>query len=791
MWVSDIGGTTIGSINAGTETAILRVVNGDLISTHTGSTPDITAGTVVLQSPGSTGSLGRLGRPLLLQTSNLRASITGTGDINLTNVAAGGNLNVALAQTGSTIGGAITLTVAGGNLTTTATTGTAISAVNHAVTLTASGAILSGTPSGVTDVSAPGLAVPGATGIGTAANPLKTALDDAGPNGGTFAASVGTGGVFVSNTSPAMNVGNVSGVAGVTATGGNVTIAASADLAVLQPVSTATSGPNTGAVTLSGNGNITVQSAVNGGSASVLGGAGADVITINADGSVPLTLNGQGGGDSYQVGIALLTSPVIIAATGGGTNTATVKGPVSAATLTVTSTQVSLTAAQAVNYSGIQGLVVNGGVGGDTFNVQSAASGTPVTVNGGNGDDTFNVRASANASVTVNGGSQNTADTLNYNTAGLTGINVQPTQITADGVQPVFYSGMEVVNPLFADAFNRADSPNLGSAWTQQAGQFAVSGNRAVSQAALSVATANGLFLADAAVSADVTVPAARGALVGLLTRYSGPGDSHAYLGGIFFVSGHFYAGLWRNVNGTWVGLGSRLLAGFSGSGNIRLENFGKDLELFVNNTLRLAAADAALTSGTAGMRATLGGRLDNLVVSRQQTVPAFQDNFNRPNNPTLGPNWTNPVSGLRVVSNQARGTTALSLATVAGVRLADVTVSADVTVPRVNGGLAGLVARYSGPGSNNMYLGGILFSGGVYRAVILRNLRGAWTVLGISGSLGGANVSRNVRFQVVGTTLQLFVGGTLEVGVTDAALSSGGVGLRTTANGTFDNFSF
>jgi hypothetical protein len=61
----------------------------------------------------------------------------------------------------------------------------------------------------------------------------------------------------------------------------------------------------------------------------------------------------------------------------------------------------------------------------------------------------------------------------------------------------------------------------------------------------------------------------------------------------------------------------------------------------------------------------------------------------------------------------------------------------------------------------------------------------------GFNRRLGTANVSRNVRFEVVGTSLRLFVGGTLEVGVTDAVLSSGGVGLRTTANGIFDNFSF
>jgi hypothetical protein len=89
------------------------------------------------------------------------------------------------------------------------------------------------------------------------------------------------------------------------------------------------------------------------------------------------------------------------------------------------------------------------------------------------------------------------------------------------------------------------------------------------------------------------------------------------------------------------------------------------------------------------------------------------------------------------------------------------------------------------------MYFGAIRFAGGVYSAVIFRNVGGTWTLLGSSASLGTANVSRNARFQAVGTSLSLFVDNVLEVGVTDSALAVGAVGLRTTAGGTFDNFSF
>jgi hypothetical protein len=524
---------------------------------------------------------------------------------------------------------------------------------------------------GLASITVTNLAVTAAGGVGTAATPIQTALS-------SFAASAGTGGVFVGNTGATMSVGTVAGVSGVAATGGAVTLSTSGSLAVSAPVSTATSGANAGAVTLAGSGTITVEGAVSGSAASVLGGAG---------------------------------------------------------------------------------------------------------------DDTITVKPSAVTAITVNGGAHVTGDTLNYDTAGLSGIDVLASEITAAGVQPVSYSNVQAVNPPFADAFDRADSATLGSAWTQQAGQFAVSSQKAVSQAALSLATASGLTLADAAVSADVAVPAVNGSLAGLLTRYAGPGDGHSYLGGIYFASGSYHAGLWRNVTGAWYLMQSRALAGSKGSGNVRLENFGKDLELFVNNALQVAAADAALTSGLVGMRATLNATLDNFVVSREM-APAFQDGFDRLNSPTLGPSWANPISGLVVASDQARGTAALSLATVAAVTLADVTVSADVAVPPVNGKMAGLAARYSGPGGANMYLGAIVFSGGAYQAVITRNLGGTWTQLG-AANLAGSIVQRHVQFQVVGTRLQLFVDGTLEVSVTDSALSAGGVGLWTRQGGTFVNFSF
>jgi hypothetical protein len=386
LWISALGGAAIGSVNAGTDFAILKTDTGDLTSTHTGSTPDITAGTVILIGGG--GSFGNAANPLLTQTGNLRASTTGTGSINITNVAAGGNLNVASA---STANGDINLTAAGGNLTTTAASGTAINAPGNTVTLNASGAIVSGTGAGVTDVAAANLAATGATGVGTAANPLKTVLSSSGTFGGSFAASGGTGGVFLSNTSAAMNVGSVGGLSGVTATGGAVTLTTSGDITVLDGVSTASSGPGAGAVTVSGNGTINILAPLTGASATVLGGSSADVITVETTGPTPLTVNGQGGGDIYELDFGNLASPINLVATGGGTNSATVNSTAASAALVVTPTQVTWNGSETITYSGIQQLVVDGGNAGNTFTIQGTAASTPVQLNTGNGNDAITV----------------------------------------------------------------------------------------------------------------------------------------------------------------------------------------------------------------------------------------------------------------------------------------------------------------------------------------------------------------------------------------------------------------
>jgi hypothetical protein len=265
-WIALIGGAAVGSVDVGTDTAFLKTVNGNLTSTHTGSTPDVLAASVNLSSPGTSGSFGTAANPLLVQTSTLKASVTGTGSINVTNVAAGGNLAVTSA---TTTNGAINLGVAGGNLTTTAASGTDISAPGNTVTLSASGAIISGTGSGITDVAAAQLTATAGTGIGTSANPLKTAV-------ATLSASGGSGGVFVTNTG-ALTLGTVS------ATGASISVSTSGALTVPAGASVQDSG---GPVTLTADTSnsgvtITLDGVLSGTAVNVFGGDASDTFNID------------------------------------------------------------------------------------------------------------------------------------------------------------------------------------------------------------------------------------------------------------------------------------------------------------------------------------------------------------------------------------------------------------------------------------------------------------------------------------------------------------------------------
>jgi hypothetical protein len=169
-----------------------------------------------------------------------------------------------------------------------------------------------------------------------------------------------------------------------------------------------------------------------------------------------------------------------------------------------------------------------------------------------------------------------------------------------------------------------------------------------------------------------------------------------------------------------------------------------------------------------------------------------FTDNFNRPNAPDLGPDYTQPSGQLAI-----RKETAVALGTEMGVALvndlssADVTMEADINVRR-EGSQAGLMTRYTpavGAQLESYYLARLVRRKGMVYAEILRVVDGQAQRLGQRVALGDHQRNRTLRFELVGNELRLLINGKVKVSVTDDAIAGPGlVGLRARNKGIFDN---
>src|SRR5262245_58199059 len=166
--------------------------------------------------------------------------------------------------------------------------------------------------------------------------------------------------------------------------------------------------------------------------ATLTGGASANTFIVS-DWVGLADLDGAGGGDDYRINLAIGNGVFDIDDSGGsGVDDLTVNGTDLRDVLTVRRDAV-LRLSQAVNYSGIERLLIGAGSGNDTVTVDSAS--TSLIVNGGFGDDTVNLTYDASiqfdpltglttvfsipTSVLVNGNS-GTADVLNVSFTGIT-----------------------------------------------------------------------------------------------------------------------------------------------------------------------------------------------------------------------------------------------------------------------------------------------------------------------------------------------------------------------------------
>ena len=165
-----------------------------------------------------------------------------------------------------------------------------------------------------------------------------------------------------------------------------------------------------------------------------------------------------------------------------------------------------------------------------------------------------------------------------------------------------------------------------------------------------------------------------------------------------------------------------------------------------------------------------------------------FSDAFNRRNSTVISASWTERRGDFAIIGNMAyaRSLTA-SVMTVNGFSAADVSVQATVRVNRAYS--VGLAARSTGTGDDGMYLGCLAHVRTGYQAQIWRNVGGSWAMIASGRAAAGAGT---LRFDVVGSSLAVFLNGVKVAATTDTAISGPGTaGLRFWGvGGSADNFS-
>jgi hypothetical protein len=298
--------------------------------------------------------------------------------------------------------------------------------------------------------------------------------------------------------------------------------------------------------------------------------------------------------------------------------------------------------------------------------------------------------------------------------------------------------------------------------------------------------------LGDVAVEADVPVVA--DTRVGLVARYTTAGYYRALL--YFYPSGLTYSAKidWINADTSLVQVSPSIVISTSTLTNhhVNFELLGDILTLYVDGAEIRSGKDDTFTGlGQVGLWGDQGATFDNFLVRSIDQVAA--DAFGPSGN--LAPTWTAQNGGFMQVDGHAQGTQSLqNVATMNGPRLADVSVSATLTVANVAGHLTGVILRYQ---DANDYLTAVIFdSGGAVYVKIVQYVNGNATTPLPPVLLSGVNVGDavDIRFEALGDQLLLWVNGVLKAPqnapVTTTLLGPGLVGMLAYNDSTVDDFS-
>ena len=362
--------------------------------------------------------------------------------------------------------------------------------------------------------------------------------------------------------------------------------------------------------------------------------------------------------------------------------------------------------------------------------------------------------------------------------------------------------------------FEGRDWTTRGVPWFEQEGSVAVIDGKAIVQsqeAALvrafdesllpdwdeSAAGLERIWGADIAVQADVNVGTEGHSEAGLVARHSGQDGSDMYVATLVGEDGVYSVQLWRRVAGQWLCLSESKVD--TGTGTLRFTLAGTKLCVYFNDHCEASVTDTAISGpGTVGFQGTQGTTFDNFQIEQapaELTLP-YKDDFSifRLRHDAFRGDYVIEDSKLKPAGTDSPG-----LAWLSGLTAADVALKARVALSETGHCHAGLVARYTGPGDANMYLGALVGWDGAYSLEIWRQSQGRWELLSSVPVSQGTGV---LQFTVGGTTLQLaFIPEGLdpETGlpyaestttVSDSAITGPGApGVRGTADTAFLNF--
>jgi hypothetical protein len=209
------------------------------------------------------------------------------------------------------------------------------------------------------------------------------------------------------------------------------------------------------------------------------------------------------------------------------------------------------------------------------------------------------------------------------------------------------------------------------------------------------------------------------------------------------------------------------------------------------NNTLAVDANNQPLTTDQRGgsFSRVAAGTVD---IGAVESATLFSSSFSGTNGSPLGADW-NTVRGGFVLKDGAafvKGGPAMALAN--KVSASDVAVEAVVTLGG-NGSRAGLVARYTPPGPHQVesyYWGAVFNNNGHVVAKILR-VQGSLPMVKVAPQAKVTTAATyDLRFELLGTSLKLFVNGQLAIFANEGVLTAaGGVGMRARDRASLGSF--